>query len=115
MRISKVTDVDVIAHAGAIRCGIVVAKNSDVIDFVLCRLQDEWDEVSFGMVAFTSIDTGAGSIEITQSNKLQLIAVVVVSHDALDEELGPSIRIGWLLRVCFVDRNMLRLTVGRAR
>ena len=37
VRIGKIADVDVIAHAGSVRRWIVVAENSDVIGFTLGR------------------------------------------------------------------------------
>jgi len=112
--VTEITHVDVVAHTSAIVCGIVVAEDSDVVELFLCHLQHERDQVCLGIVAFTPIGTRARRIEVTQSNELQIVRAVIVCENAFDEQLGPSIRIRRLLRVCFVDRNLLRLAVGRS-
>ena len=56
--VGQVVDVDIIANAGAVGRGIVVAKNRDLLALPERNLQHDRDQMRFGIVIFANISLG---------------------------------------------------------
>src|SRR6516165_6720239 len=67
MRIGEVTDVDVVADAGAVLGGVVVAKDLDASPAAEGDVEDERDEVRLGLVRLAVAVDGSGDIEVAQA------------------------------------------------
>ena len=55
MSVGKVCDVNIVPHASAVGCGIIVAENADVISRAVCHLQNDGDKVGFGLVRLAAL------------------------------------------------------------
>src|ERR1700719_4292732 len=67
MRAGEIVHVNVVADAGAIRGGIVGAKDRDVFTLPECDLQREGNQVRLRHMVFAQITGGSGSVEIAQA------------------------------------------------
>ena len=66
VRMRQVQHVDIVADAGAVAGGIVVAKDFYVFPLAQCNLQHQGDEVGLGVVILTPIGRRARGVEIAQ-------------------------------------------------
>lgn len=89
MRIGKVADVNIVPHAGAIGCGIIIAMDRKYGSSVRCCIERERDEVRFRFMSLTDITIGVSSrrIEVTQAHKLDVPRLVAVSQNSLYHQL----------------------------
>ena len=87
-------DVDVVADAGAVGRGVVVAKDLHALALPQSDLQDDGDEVRLGVMVLTdaAVVGRAGSVEVTQRRVPQAVGVGVVGKRVLHDELGESRR-----------------------
>ena len=63
MGVGEVFDVDVVAHAGAIGGGVVLAVDADAGAAAHGDVEDERDQVRFGLVVLTVAFDGAGTLK----------------------------------------------------
>src|SRR5262249_36628154 len=67
VRRGKIGNVDIVADAGAIVGGIVVAEYGDVRPLSLRNAQDDGDEVRLWLVGFAQTPRRAGCVEIAKA------------------------------------------------
>src|ERR1017187_8964467 len=77
VRLREIADVDVIADAGAVRGGVVVAENGDGLAG-FDGTEDERDQVRLGRVLFAErgFGIGAGGVEVAQADAGELMNLV---------------------------------------
>ena len=121
MGVCQVGDVDVIADAGAVVGGVVVAEDFDGVATAEGHVEDERDQVGFGLVGLTLLDDAAslaagfgcsGYVEVAQRGRAQAVDPVEPVKDVFDEELGFAVGVGGLEGGCLGDRNCLGLAVN---
>src|SRR4051812_8077242 len=112
----QIVYVDVIADACAVRRGIVSAEDFDVFTLPKGDLQDEWDEVRFGIVVFAecAVSSGPRCVEVAQGGIAQAVGVRVIGQRVFDDELRKSIRTDRILWMIFGQRDALGIAVSRA-
>ncbi len=69
VRVGQVGDVDVVAHACAVGGGVVVAVNADGLASAQGDIEDEGDQVRFGLVIFAVASDCAGHVEVAQGSE----------------------------------------------
>ena len=90
--VGEVGDVDVIADAGAVGGGVVVAVDADRLAATQGDIQDERDEVGFGLVIFAAADAigtfgGAGDVEIAKGDGAEAVDGVKPLENGFDHQL----------------------------
>ena len=98
MALRQVHHMDVIPHAGAVRGGIVVAEDGELLPDPRRHLGDIGHQIvghAAGPFADQSAGMGADGIEITQQDRRQFpVRRGRVGEDLFDHELGPAVRVG---------------------
>src|SRR6185312_1568474 len=89
----EVADVNVVADAGAVRGGVVVAEDGDRGPLAGGGFEHQRDQVAFGLVALAAASGGAGGIEVAQGKVMQA-AAGVPGQQALEEELAQPVGAG---------------------
>src|SRR5437899_6570283 len=84
-----------IPTARAIGGSVVVAINLKAIALSGGNLEQDWNEVSFGVVSFSQFRSRAGSAEIAEGKHAPSIRARVPPQDLLEDQLGFPVRIGW--------------------
>jgi len=114
MGFGNVQDMHVIADAGAVRRGIVAAKNFDVLCSALYSLQDAGNQMRFCAASFSAVGGGAGDIEIAKSNVLESGVFAIVGEYIFKGEFGFAVWIDGRLGMVFGDRHDVGFTVNGA-
>ena len=122
MSLREVDDVDVIAHAGAVVCRVVVAEDRQALELADSDLRDVRHEVVRNAAGIFTNFAGlmrADRVEITKKSGVPCrVSLVEVLQDVLDLELRFAVRVGRLVgREGLFDRNARGLAVngsGRA-
>jgi hypothetical protein len=114
MGFRNIQHMHVIADAGAVRRGIVVAKNFDVGCSVLDCLQDARNQVGFGTATFSALAGGAGNIEIAKRNVIEAGVFAVVGEDVFKDEFGFAVGIYGRLGMVFGDGHDVGLAIDGA-
>src|SRR5260221_14531433 len=52
-------------------------------------------------------------VKVSERHIFQRVGLVVRRENLFHDELGPTIRIRWLLRMSFIDRNVSGLAISR--
>ena len=98
MAAGQVDHVDVVAHAGAVMRGVVVAEDVQLLQLADGDLGDVGHEVVgdvVGVLADEAALVGADGVEVAQQRDVQArVGLAVVHQDALDEELGGAVGVG---------------------
>ena len=107
---------DVVAHAGAVGGGVIVAKDLNGLELAHGNLGDIGHQVvgdALGILADQARRMGADGIEITEQHDVPLgVGGVDVHKDLLDHPLGPTIGVGrGLLRILLGDGRVVRVAV----
>ena len=113
----KVDDVDVIAHAGAVVCRVVVAEDRQALELADSDLRDVRHEVvrdSTGIFTNFAGLMRADRVEITEKRGVPCrVSLVEILQDVLDLELGLAVGVGRLIgREGLLDRNARGLAVN---
>jgi hypothetical protein len=119
VRGGQVADVDVVADAGAVWGGVIVAEDFDGLAAAEGDVEDERDEMRLGLVGFAAGDDAravlrfrsAGDIEIAQRGGAKAVSAVEPTEHLLDQELGFAIGVGGAEGGAFRDGNGFRLAV----
>ena len=116
----QVAHVDVVAHAGAVGGGVVVAKDLNGLELTDGDLGDVGHQVvgdALGVLADQARRMGTDGIEVTEQHDVPLgVGGVDVHEDLLNHPLGPTIGVGrGLLGVLFGDRRIVRIAVDGRR
>ena len=70
---ARSTTVDVVADAGAVGGGVVVAVDQDFFTAAESDVEDERNDVGFGLVRFAAMGQGAGDVEVAQGGVMQAV------------------------------------------
>ena len=116
----QVAHVDVVAHAGAVGGGVVVAKDLNGLELTDGDLGDVGHQVvgdALGVLADQARRMGTDGIEITEQHDVPLgVGGVDVHEDLLNHPLGPTIGVGrGLLGVFLGDGRIVRIAVDGRR
>ena len=118
MGISKVAHMHVVADAGAIGGGVIVAKDLQVRAAPTHRVEQQRDQVGFGGVIFPEPTgwVGSSSIEIAENYTRQAVGGSEVAEQLLHHPLAAAVWVDRLLRAAFADGDVLgvRNSVGGA-
>ena len=94
----EVADVDVVAHAGAVGGGIVVAEDAEFGSFADGDLSDVGHEVvrdAVGVFADETGGVGADGVEVAEEDDAPLVVGVLdVGQDLFEHALGPAVGVG---------------------
>ena len=117
MRRSKVGNVDVVADAGAVTGRIVVAKDGDVVALPVRDLQDDGNQVRFGVMRLTDLagHMRTAGVKVAQRHEMNPVRDGGPVEHPLHGELRFAVAVGGVRRVCFQNRHALRLAVGCRR
>ena len=107
VRARQIADVDVIADAGSVGRFVVGAKNRDEFAFALRDLQNQRNQMRFGMVGFALVCGRAGGVEIAQAGVTQSVDLVKPLEHLLDEEFGFAVSIRRMNGIVFFDRSAI--------
>src|ERR1035437_2579013 len=90
MRRGQVLDMDVVADAGSVGSGVVLAKEGHLAT-LLHRRQDIRDEVRLGRMLLAIRDTRSGRVEVAQDHAPQAVAVAIPGDGRLNGSLRLAI------------------------
>ena len=112
----QIAHVDVVAHAGAVGGGVVVAKDLNGLELAHGDLGDIGHQVvgdALGVLADQARRMSADGVEVTEQHDVPLgVGGVDVHEDLLNHPLGPTIGVGrGLLGVLFGDGRIVRVAV----
>ena len=118
MALGQVDHVDVVAHAGAVVRGIVVAEHADAFQLAYGHLRNVGQQVvgdALGILADQAALVRADGVEIAQQHNVPfVVAHVQVGQHLLQHGLRPAVGIrGVVLRAILGDGDELRLAVHR--
>ena len=114
MGFGDVEDMDVIANAGAVGSGIVVAKDFEVRGAALDGLQDARDEMGFGAASFSALGGGAGDVEVAESDVVEGGVFAIVGEDVFKGELGFAVGVYGRLGMVLGNGDGVRFAVDGA-
>ena len=92
MRLRQVRDVNIVADTRTIGRIIIVAEDFDVGPFALSDLQNERDQMAFGVVVLAAFQTGACRIKVTKCNITETFDPVQPVEVTFDHRLGFAVR-----------------------
>ena len=122
--LGQVGHVDIVAHAGAVAGGIVVAIDLDLFPLAQRHLEHQGDEMGFGMVVLASLGRGACRVESSAAPRSAAVNAIQPVQHPLQDELGLAVgaagndllrlrrwgsRSGWSKRLA-VEERMKRRT-----
>ncbi len=85
---------DVVADAGAVGGGVVVAEDEDFFAAAEGDIEDEGDDVGLGLVSFAAVGEGSGYVEVAERGVAEAVNLIEPAEHVLDEELGFAIGVG---------------------
>ena len=112
----QIAHVNVVAHAGAVGGGVVVAKDLNGLELAHGNLGDIGHQVvgdALGVLADQARRMSADGVEVTEQHDVPLgVGGMDVHKDLLDHPLGPTIGVGrGLLRILLGDGRVVRVAV----
>src|SRR6202007_2681929 len=113
--ICDVQDVNVIAKAGAIGCGIVRSEDVDMGQVSGGCVQDTRNQVGLRAMMFAALGGSTRSIKIAEAGVLKSGICAIVRQYALEDQLGFSIGIDGRLGMVLGYGNDLRLAIRGGR
>ena len=98
MAAGQIDDVDVVAHAGAVRGGVVVAEDVHLFQLAHGHLGDVGHQVvgdAVGVLADEAGLVGTDGVEVAQQGHVQAgVRLADIGQDALGEGLGGAVGVG---------------------
>ncbi len=98
MAAGQIAHVDVVAHTGAVRGGVVVAEDLNLFQLAHGHLGDVGHQVvgdAVGVLADEAGLMGADGVEVTQQADVQAgVGLADIHKDPLDDRLGRTIGVG---------------------
>ena len=98
MAAGQVHDMDVVADAGAVGSGVVIAEDMDLFQLAHSHLGDVGHEVvgdAVGVLADEAGLVGADGVEVAQQSHVQGgVSLADIGEDALGESLGGAVGVG---------------------
>ena len=113
VRVGEVAHVDVVADAGAVRGGPVVAVHQDLLAPAGRHLQHQRDQMGLDGVPLTEPGVGAGDVEVPQARRPQTVRGGVGGDGVVDGQFGGAVGVGGAGGRILGDRNRFRLAVSR--
>src|SRR5581483_634798 len=110
----EIRHMDIVADTGAVRRGVVVAKDVNGRTLAGRGLQHERDEMGLLRMTLAARGGRAGGIEIPQADPSQAIGAFVPREGLLERELARPVRIRRGIQIVFLHWNLHRLTEDRA-
>ena len=107
VRARQIADVDVIADARSVGRFVIGSENRDEFAFALRDLQNQRNQMRFGMVGFALVCGRAGGVEIAQAGVTQSVDLVKPLEHLLDEEFGFAVSIRRMNGIVFFDRRAI--------
>src|SRR5260370_952822 len=89
--IGDIEDVDVVAEAGSVRCGIVRAENIDMGQSTAGGVENPRNEMSLDAMMLRAFLGGSRSVEITEGHVLEPGVDAVIRENLVEYELGFTI------------------------
>src|SRR2546423_1421501 len=116
MRLGEVEYVDVVSDTGAVGSVVIRAKDVDGFPLSLGHLQEDRNQVGFGVMAFTdtAFRVRSRGVEVAEGGESQSVRVVVSGHHLLADVLALAIGIYRILRVLLVHGDIYRIAIGGA-
>ena len=71
--VGEVENVDVVANAGAVGSGVVVAEDEDLVTAAEGDVEYERDDVGLGLVSLAAVGQRAGDVEVAQRGVAQTV------------------------------------------
>src|SRR6202045_1403967 len=112
VRIGDIEHVDVIADAGAVRCGIVRSEDIDMGQSTAGGIENPGNEMSFHAMMLAALLGRSGSVEIAEAHGFESGVDLVIGQNLFEHELGFAIRIDGRLAMVFRDGNDFGFAVG---
>ena len=108
---------DIVADAGAVARGIIVAKDGHMVALAVRDLQDDGDEVCFGVMGLADLARHmcAAGVEVAQRDKMNPVRNESPVEHPLHRQFRIAIAVRRPRRVGFENRHSLRLAVGGRR
>src|SRR3546814_1048143 len=96
MGTAEILDVNVIPNATAVSGFVVAPIDRDMRAAPRCNLQDQGDEVGFGLMALAKLSfrIPAGGVKLAQAHGLQTVSDIIIPSHLLDHPLAAAIQIG---------------------
>ena len=108
----KVAHVDVIPDAGTVSGLVVVSEYADFLPLSACDFHHYGQEVC--RILFKSVKNAfrvvPRCVEISECREMKSLELFVPSHEFLNLELGESVIVRRILRVVFIERDVLWFT-----
>src|SRR6185312_14467694 len=116
MTVREVADVNVIANAGAVGCGVIVAEDLQRIALPQNGFKGRRDQARLAFMNFAQLAAfvRAGGIEIAQRRGSDAIRAIVSLQRVLEEELGGPIGIHRVLDGLIRNGNLLGNAISSA-
>ena len=112
VRLGEVDDVNVVADAGAVRSGVVGAKNSALLRLAKRDAQHVGDEMRLDRALFAEFLAATGGVEVAERHKFEPVQFVVPLEQRLEHQFALAVRVDWLLGFLLGDRHGVRHAVG---
>ena len=96
VRPGEVGDMDIVAQAGTVRRGVILAEYPDRFPLARGHLEHQGNQVGFGPVAFSDVAVGVGArgVEVAQDAAGQVRGGADIRKQAFHCEFGGAIRVG---------------------
>src|SRR5712692_8983572 len=91
--IGDVEDVNVIADAGSVGCGVVRAEDIDMGQATGGGIENPGNEMSFHAMVLAALLGGSGSVEIAEGHAVEPGIELVIRQNLFEYELGFSVRV----------------------
>src|ERR1700722_6934371 len=95
MCLGQVRNVNVVPDAGAVRGGVVLAKDLDVLSPAESDVKNKRDQVRLRLVRLSPAGNRARHVEIAQAGITEAMNTVHPGEHLLHQELRLSVGVGW--------------------
>src|SRR5262245_25684064 len=114
MRPAQIGYMNIITNARSIQSRIIGSEDFHGIAKSSRRLQQEWNQMRFGLMPFTDLArrTCARGIEVTEDDRSQAVGTVKILEDALYHQFARTIGVYGPLRVVLRHRYRLGKAIG---
>lgn len=117
--LGQIHHVDIVAHAGAIAGGVVVAVDAQFFQLAHCHLGNERHQVvgdAVRVLTDLAAFVGAGGIEVAQDGDAPVrLGTVQVAQHVFDVQLARAVGVGGAEREVFANRHAGRVAVDGGR
>src|SRR6267143_2177803 len=110
--IGDIEHVDVVADAGAVRCGVVRAEDIDMRQPTAGGIENPGNEMSLHAMMLAAFLGGSGSVEIAEAQVFEPCVKRVIGQNLSEYELRFSVGVDGRLPVVFGNGNDFGFAVG---